>query len=207
MRVRALIALAVVGVSLALGLATGSTASNVAEPWRLKKVASVFANRQVYVWCRTKEDDGTLSTAWGYVYVPTAKQPYTTIDRDACNGALDIRDDNPRTSDFLKGIGAAVLVHESYHLRDIPGNQDEARTECRAMRHYDVVLRLLGASDAMMDRLMPIMLIQHWYLRAWSEHRHWRNIDNPWDSQPTYHRPGCKMPLRYDRWRGFPPRP
>jgi len=161
------------------------------RPTSLSEVASAFASRPVSVECRSVKEDSIFDWAWGYVWAPTSRSTVTYIFDEACVGALAIGSDISEITDFMKAIGAEVLVHEAYHLKRVPGNQNEALTECRAMRHYDVVLRMLGASDATMDRLMPIMLINHLYIRS---------------VFPEYNLEWCRIPVRYDRWRGNPPR-
>lgn len=201
MRRRAVVAIALSAYVACLGIA--ASVQGAYRPPELSKIVSAFALRPVKVECRTEVEDPILVDAWGYVYVPTSKQRITFVRASACRGALDIATDaqcDPErgitvpevcSTDFTKAIGAMVLVHEAYHLRRVPNNQNEAITECRAMRHYDVALRLLGATDVVMDRLMPIMLQQHAYLRA---------------RVPAYNWERCGFPERYDRWRGYPPR-
>ena len=194
------LAFALVLSALLLAPSVGAEFQNAS----LSQVASAFASRPVVVVCRSEAEDDVLNWAWGYVHVPTAEQKQTVIVDEACRGAIAIATDSPDATDYMKAIGAAVITHESYHLRRIGGNQDEARTECRAMRHFDIALVKLGATQAVMDRLMPIMLVNSWRLRAITEG--WADGSSWFGSTPTYHRPGCDMPRRYDRYLGFPPR-
>jgi len=172
----------------------------------LNNVSTSFASRSVTIDCRSAEEDGTFNYAWGYVKIPLEKQKKAYIFDEACTGALDIKNNDPKSTDFMKSIGAAVIVHESYHLRITKGNLSEARTECRAMRHYDIALAKLGATQEVMDKLMPIMLINHWRLRAITEHLNRQPVNIIFGRVPSYHQPNCQMPLRYDRYLGFPPR-
>lgn len=148
----------------------------------LNRVATFFAQRPVIVKCRTEVEDNTLSWAWGYVEIPTRKQNYTVMVSEACLGALAIDNDVDEISDYYKVVGASVLVHESFHLRDIKNNENEAITECRAMRNYDITLIALGAEPETVERLMPLIVLDHYiFVRE----------------NPAYNLEGCKYPERY----------
>lgn len=200
-------------LGIAVVIVLGSLAVTSASAWyahpNLSKVASTFANRNVRVVCMGTEEDPekVLGTyAWGYTYIPTSKEKYTYIYEKLCAGALAIASNDPNVSDFYKAVGTATIVHEAYHLKRTRWNQNEAVTECRAMRHYDYALRMLGATDEQMKVLMPIMLIDSWRLRAWSEEDSHRS--GPFGlTSPSYNRPGCDMPSRYDQYLGYPDRP
>lgn len=189
-----LIAAVAVVVAVAITGTTNVSAPGAAtRPTELSQLASVFANRYVKVQCETTEENPQLGIngAWGYVFVPTSQQGVTYVWDEACKGALAIASDDPVVTDYMKVNGIETIVHEAYHLRRVKGNQDEALTECRAMRHYDIAFRLMGASEKVLDRLMPLALLDHWRFRA---------------RIPRYNRKGCDMPLRYDKWFGYPPR-
>lgn len=191
-------------VTVALLLADKATAEF--GDARLDAVASAFASRPVTVTCASAEEDGIFNVAWGYVLEPLNEQTVAHIFDEACAGALAIDEDTDSATDYMKAIGAATLIHESYHLRIVKGNGDEALTECRSMRHYDVVLRKLGASEGTVDRLMPLMLLNHWRLRALTEDWNNKPGSSIFGKPASYHRSGCDMPLRFDRYLGFPPR-
>lgn len=157
------------------------------SPDALSQVASAFASRKVKVICESAAEDSILAEAWGYVWVPPGEQNETYIHQFACKGAQAIASDDPSVSDWSKAVGAEVLVHESYHLKRVRWNTSEAITECRAMRHYDVVLAKLGASEAEVYRLMPLMLLDHYRLGEFA---------------PEYAKPSCGIPKRYDKYRG-----
>lgn len=195
----------VVGLFAAALLLVADNATAEFGDARLDEVASSFASRPVTVVCASEEEDSTFVWAWGYVLEPINVQTSTHIFDEACVGALAIDEDSDEATDYMKAIGAATLVHESYHLRITKGNGDEALTECRAMRHYDVALRKLGASEETIARLMPLMLLNHWRLRAISEDWHNQPGASIFGKPATYHRSGCDMPRRFDRYIGFPP--
>lgn len=178
------------GVILAIGAPAPIAHATYSDP-TLDGVASAIAHRPVTVNCATEEEDPILITAWGYVWVPTSAQKETTIHEKLCRGMLAIASDSPDISDYYKALGADVITHEAFHLRRVRGNENEAVTECRAMQHYDQTLIALGATSAVIARLMPLMLINHFRLRA---------------KYDEYNRRVCKVPRRYNRYIGFPDR-
>jgi len=151
----------------------------------LDQVASAFASRPVFIKCKNGKEDSTLSWAAGYVYTPASEQKFATLRDYYCLGALAIDLDNPEFDDNLKSFAAGLLVHEAYHLKRVRYNENEAWTECRAMRHYDIVLYKLGAEPETIDRLMPIMLSDYYTF----------GMDHP-----EYLLKGCKRPARYSKW-------
>jgi len=54
-----------------------------------------------------------------------------------------------------------TLVHESYHVRHWRWRLNEARVECQAIRHFRVGVRVLGGSQELADRLLPLGLSWH----------------------------------------------
>jgi len=153
----------------------------------LNQVASAFALRPVTVKCRTAEEDLFLLYAWGYVEVPTRTAKYTVVDERVCIGALAILLDDPAIPDWQKSLGVEVLVHESYHLLNAKGSENEAITECRAFRHYDYGFLALGATREELVRLMPLAIGRHYLFIAYF---------------PAYGLPYCKMPARYWQYIG-----
>jgi len=196
---------AVVLLAASAGAVVGIAASSGGNPnARLDQVASSFANHPIRVRCRTSAVDPTFESAWGYVNTPVDQQTEAFIQQAACLGAAAIADDDPAQSDFMKAIGAAVLVHESFHLSRQPGVNSESITECRAFLHYDVVLLRLGASPEVVSRLMPLMIIIHYRLTTrteWLSH-HGGILGGLFGGTPSYYRPTCGMPDRYYPYTG-----
>ena len=60
--------------------------------------------------------------------------------------------------DSTKALAVLTLLHESYHVRHWAWRLDEARVECRAIRHFRVGVRVLGGSQELADRLLPYAL-------------------------------------------------
>jgi len=164
----------------------GSVQAEFQVPF-LDQVASAFASRPVSIKCRSGKEDGILFWSDGYVLKPTSEQKFSVMRDDVCVGALAIDLDVPEIDDFYKILGAAVLVHEAYHLKRTRYNENEAWTECRAMRHYDIVLYKLGAEPETMNRLMPLMMLNY-YIHGTIFSR--------------YMLKSCKIPARYDKWLG-----
>lgn len=153
----------------------------------LDQVASAFALRPVTVKCRTAAEDPYLNYAWGYVFSPTRTAKYTVLDEKVCAGALAVATDDPAVSDWQKSLGVEVLVHESYHLKNVKGAENEAITECRAFRHYDYGFLALGATREELVRIMPLAIGRHYLFIAYV---------------PEYGLPYCKMPPRYWQYIG-----
>jgi hypothetical protein len=63
--------------------------------------------------------------------------------------------------DSTKALAVLTLVHESYHVRHWRWRLDEARVECQAIRHFRVGVRVLGGSQELADRLLPLALSWH----------------------------------------------
>jgi hypothetical protein len=159
----------------------------------LDAFASKFAMRKVKVECTTAALEPELYGAWAIV-VPVGKPgkpkrlgqaKKTSAEHDPiCTGALALAD--PAYPDWKKAIAVLVLIHESYHLRrDWPGAADEGETECRAIRHFKVGLRLLGGTERDVDELYPLAFWAHGSLTA---------MVDLWGQRP-YWLPGCEVEL------------
>lgn len=159
----------------------------------LSSVASVFAQRPVNVRCYAPDEDGSPSSlgAWGYVEQPLAKQHWEALDDRLCAGAVDVN--NIALPVWERALGTLVLVHESYHLRRSGTAGNEAATECRAIRHWKVGARMLGASEATIDEIWPFALTSHYILTFY--------VDIVTNTRP-YFDPHCVVP---DLWT--PPNP
>lgn len=193
---------ALVAVAAWSGIAASVATASVKKSGPLVTVASVIAQRPVQVVCGNKERDATFNWAWGYVWVPTSKATQMHLDSRLCGALYDLVAELqpckggdichiPRYSDWWKAEAAAVITHEAFHMRRIPFNENEAMTECRAMQNYDHTLRAFGASDFVMQRLMPLMVLDHYKLAA---------------AYPEYNRGNvrCRTPKRYDEWLSEP---
>ena len=175
-----LVSFVVSGALFFSGAATGGFASH-----KLDAVATSFAKRYIYAKCRTPQEDWILNFAYGYVSKPAATAHYMVLADDVCIGALAIDQDLPLIPDRQKADGVAVLVHEAMHMKNMKNNENEAVTECRAMRNYDYTLLRLGAEPEVIDRLMPVMYQRHreYVFRI-----------------PVYLLPSCSPPPRYAKW-------
>jgi hypothetical protein len=80
--------------------------------------------------------------------------------------------------DSTKALAVLALVHESYHVRRWRWRLNEARVECRAIRHFRVAVQVLGGSRALADRLFPLGLAWHYHIT----------------SNPSYYQPSCDVP-------------
>jgi hypothetical protein len=130
----------------------------------LDRVAAVFALREAQVRCPSI-DEWVADPIWGGPTQPRA-WGYTNMIREhivmhpaLCAGATAVG--NPALPGWQRATGVLVLVHEAYHLRRWGGRWDEARVECRAIRHFRVGAALLGASPEVANDLLPYALAAH----------------------------------------------
>lgn len=169
-------------IGLMLGIIAPAKAE-FANP-QLDTALSYFAERPVKVVCRTPEEDLDLNWAWAYVIASdTAKRAYVLYK--LCNAALAIPSDDPAYSDWMKGMAVQVIVHEAFHLKHTKGRHREDITECRAFLHMDEGLDVFGASLSVKNRLMPIMIGDHFRYVS-------RN--------PRYNYKACPWPKRYNKY-------
>jgi hypothetical protein len=130
----------------------------------LERVASVFAQRDAEVRCPSMDEwivdpiwgGPTQARAWGYTNMI---DEHIVLHPALCAGAMAI--DDPALPLWQRATGALVLVHEAYHLRRWGGRRNEARVECRAIRHFRVGAELLGASPDVANALLPFALAAH----------------------------------------------
>lgn len=179
----------IASIVLALLLSGGANAKFTHQ--LLDNTASSFSKRPVTVECKTLFEDPQLALSWGYVEVPLETTTVINLDEVLCAGALAVDIDAPDVTDFFKVFGTSTLIHEAFHLKNTRGNYNEAVTECRALINGDRALRKLGAEPSTLNRLMPkYIAVSLIYMR---EH-------------PDYDYKQCKIPKRYDKWLGDPPK-
>jgi hypothetical protein len=149
----------------------------------LERVASVFALRAAEVRCPSTAEwvadpiwgDPTEARAWAYTDMI---HEHIVMHPALCAGAAGVND--PTIPLWQRATGALVLVHEAYHLRRWGGRWDEARVECRAIRHFRVGAELLGASPEVANELLPYALAAHQRMVTLF---------------PNYRAPNCRLPL------------
>ena len=142
---------------------------------QLERVASVFAQQPVTVACSNSADDPILLEAWGYVYL---YDPVVHTSEYLCNAAANVTD--PSYGMAVRAIAVLVLTHEAYHLRKSWSDRgNEARVECKAIRHFRYAAMMLGASPELATQLRAYALAFHWHLAA---------------RIPEYDQLGCKVP-------------
>ena len=160
----------------AAALADDGVLTQAPEYAPLAAVASVFSMQPVIVTCSQHGDDHILDyDAWGYVYLVI---PEVHMGVYLCDAALHVTDDTYGLS--RRAIAVLVLTHEAYHLRTVWGSRgDEARTECKAIRHFRYAAQMLGASPELATQLRVYALSFHWRLAA---------------KYPEYNLQNCKVP-------------
>jgi hypothetical protein len=171
-------ALATVFGALILALIFVPTASTFKQAPSLAEVAAQIALQPVEVRCyeRGEAEDPWGVGAWGYVYIGI---PVEHMAAEVCDGALGIHDNSQPK--WKQALGALVLAHESYHLNlQVLHPDNEARTECRAIKHTRETMLRLGASENQADELMPYALAIHYRIAAKYPEYNWKPCDVPW---------------------------
>jgi hypothetical protein len=173
-----------ISLALLVVLVVVPPASAYDRPALLEQVASVFAQRSAEVRCPSPEEwtsDPIWGTApnpqraWGYTDMV---DEYVVMHPSLCAGAEAVAD--PSLPPWERATGVLVLVHEAYHLRRWAFRRNEAKVECRAIRHFTAGARLLGASAELANDLLPYALAAH---------------DRMVRLYPEYRDPTCRLPL------------
>jgi hypothetical protein len=179
-----LLATGLVTAIIAALLIAPTVASAYDTPSQLGRVASTFAMRQTEVRCPSSDEWihdpiwGTApnpSRAWGYTDMI---DEYIVLHPALCAGALAVAD--PEIAAWQRATGVLVLVHEAYHMRRWRWRRNEAKVECRAIRHFRAGVLLLGGSPALANELLPYALAAHARMVKLF---------------PEYHDPACRLPL------------
>lgn len=128
----------------------------------LNKAATIFAMRDVSANCYSPTENGSpdLQDAWGYVDIPTSAQSFMHIDEELCNDAININDNT--IDPEMRALSVLVIVHESYHLRNWGASGNEAKVECKAIRHWKYGAHFIGATNETIKELFPYALILHY---------------------------------------------
>lgn len=146
----------------------------------LDAAASAIAKRDVTVRCPTDAEadaDGVLqSGAWGYVWFRWGEPAvdYAIVKPYICADALHLS----QADEWDAALAVLVIVHESWHLRDIYKNESEAVTECRAIKSFERGVQLLGGSAQLARNLLG---------EALAIHRYWLPA--------IYQLKGCRLPV------------
>lgn len=153
----------------------------------LVAASSWLAQRDVGVRCYASEEPDSPwgHDAWGYVRKPLGKARLAHLDGRLCAGALEV---NGALPDWQRALGVLVLTHESYHLRRWGAAGDEAKVECRAIRHWRVVARRLGATEPTIAELWPSALAAHYELAGYVD----------WFGDKPYEDPTCDVPPLFE---------
>jgi hypothetical protein len=150
----------------------------------LEAFASRFAMRPAEVRCPSRPEWAEFTlTQMGVddpeiVYgVTHLFEDWVMLRQDLCAAARGVTDESIHPS--VRALAVLALVHESYHVRRWGWRRDEGQVECRAIQHFIVAARLLGASLELAQRL-------YWHAVVW----HY-GIAQPGSA---YYRPGCRVP-------------
>jgi len=179
----ATLATAITAITLAGIVAPAAAAPSTWTSPVLADVSSWLAQRDVGVKCYAfaEPDSPWGHDAWGYVRKPLGKSRLTHLDERLCLGALDVNGELPA---WQRALGVIVLTHEAYHLRRWGAAGDEAKVECRAIRHWKVVARRLGATEETVAELWPAALASHYELASYRD----------WLGERPYDDPSCDVP-------------
>lgn len=167
---------------VAAALMLCGTAGAYTTPPGLSQVASRIAGQPVEARCYEAGEDGAPGSlgAWGYV---VGDIPIVHLDPTVCEGAAAVADPATTVPLWKQGLGVLVLTHEAFHLATRYRDRgDEAKTECRAVRHARYANAFLGG-DARWENVKVAVLAMHYLLV---------NI------APRYALAGCKVPGWWD---------
>jgi len=169
-------------------LVLAPTAGSYYKHNKLNEVASWIAMRPVEVFCYLDDEDEAPWTygSWGYVDKPLGKQSYEALDFRLCEGAQNINDTN--ILKWQRALGVLALTHESYHLRRWGGAGDEAKVECKAIRHWRYTAQKFGATNEIIEDLWPLALALHYKLTNYVDY------DKNFNQIRPYYDPNCKVP-------------
>ena len=157
--------LGAIGLAFLVVLLAAPAASAYDRPALLEHVASVFALRSAEVRCPSMAEwtgDPIWGTgpnpqrAWGYTDMV---DEYVVLHPSLCAGASAVADES--LPPWERATGVLVLVHEAYHLRRWALRRNEAKVECQAIKHFTAGAKLLGASPALANDLLPYALAAH----------------------------------------------
>jgi hypothetical protein len=181
MKRRALIAFLVLTWLVAPARATTS------DP-QLDYAASKIAGHPVRVLCyergevadRFHYDPYTVDNAWGYVLAFIHDEE--NMAAEVCGGALAITNSEASVPLWEQALGALTIAHESFHQRlDLGDRLNEAKTECRAIRHFTHTVRLLGGTAEKAAELYPYAAAIHYRISFKQPNKFGlRDCDVPW---------------------------
>jgi hypothetical protein len=168
--VRKLLAIA---LCVLAGLVCAQAQASEPKYAELERVASIFAMQPVTLECSTPAEDYNLYDAWGYVYLIF---PVIHMGDYLCDAAAEIGQHGAGVT----ALAILVLTHEALHLRkQWSARGDEAKVECKAIRHFRVAAQMLGYTAEQATNLRAYALAFHWKLAA---------------RIPEYHLSGCQVP-------------
>lgn len=172
-------------LALVASLTLPVTATGASTDTHLNAVVSVFAMRSVSAICYEEGEKGHPDEygAYGYVLKPVAKAKAMHVAGDLCAAAAHVNDTAISQRD--RALGVLVLVHEAYHLRRWSAAANEAKVECKAIRHWKVGARMLGATPETVAGLWAEALVLHYEVTQIVD---WRSGERPYYDQ------GCVVP-------------
>lgn len=146
----------------------------------LDETVSYVSQGDAIVHCLTHTEKGAPwpQGAWAYVFL---SHPDVYADVVVCDGALAIAHHDATVPLWEQAVGALVLTHEAFHLNLAFKNRgNEALTECRAIKHAADTMRHLGATEALVNQLMPIALAAHYRVGALYPQYNKKDCQVPW---------------------------
>ena len=99
---------------------------------------------------------GDVARGWAYTHM---LKDYVVLNPLLCAAAAQATDGAVPPAE--RAAGVLVLVHEAYHVRRWSGRWSEGRAECQAIRTFKRGARMLGASPALANELLPYALALH----------------------------------------------
>lgn len=97
-----------------------------------------------------------VTRGWAYTHM---LRDYVVVHPLLCAAAAHAADPDVPLAE--RAAGVLVVVHEAHDVRRWTGRWSEAKTECQAIRTLKRGARLLGASTALANDLLPYALALH----------------------------------------------
>ena len=171
-------------LSLVVALALVPSATAYEVPSNLNEVAHVYSLGVGEVRCPSREEwDEDWASSFGWAYTDVRKY-YTVLGPVVCEGARGVGGaDVPA---WQQALGALVLTHEAFHLRQWRFRRNEAKVECQALANFRDAAQRLGATAEQAEDLYPYALALHAYkVRLFPQYRDPTCVILPWAPPAT----------------------
>lgn len=170
----------VVVLLLAVGMTPRGVSAAPTDDARLTSVARVYSLGVGEVRCpSTDEWDADFAASFGWAYT-NVRRDYVVLAPIVCEGALHVGETDVAL--WEQALGALVLTHEAFHLRNWRFRRDEGRVECQAVVYFQDAVQRLGGTESDANDLYPYALALHDYkIRLFPWYADPRCVIPPWN--------------------------